>query len=57
MSRAVCVSRLVASAAQNHGYAMSPLEKHTPNIFSKLDLHRPEDDHRRILVVLAWLEG
>lgn len=33
------------------------VEKHITNIFTKFDLHRTEDDHRRVLAVLAWLEG
>lgn len=31
--------------------------KHTNNIFSKLDLPLAPDDNRRVLAVLAWLNG
>jgi len=31
--------------------------KHTNNIFSKLDLPLAPDDNRRVLAVLAWLQG
>jgi DNA-binding NarL/FixJ family response regulator len=33
------------------------VEKHVTNIFSKLDLQPGQQDHRRVLAVLRWLEG
>jgi DNA-binding NarL/FixJ family response regulator len=33
------------------------VEKHVTSIFSKLDLLPAEQDHRRVLAVLHWLEG
>ncbi len=33
------------------------IEKHVSNIFTKLDLPLAEDDHRRVLAVLAWIGG
>jgi DNA-binding NarL/FixJ family response regulator len=33
----------------------SAVEKHVSSIFTKLDLHTTEQDHRRVLAVLRWL--
>jgi DNA-binding NarL/FixJ family response regulator len=33
------------------------IAKHTSNIFAKLDLEVSDDDNRRVLAVLAYLEG
>ena len=33
------------------------VEKHIRGIFTKLDLLPAPDDHRRVLAVIAWLEG
>jgi DNA-binding NarL/FixJ family response regulator len=33
------------------------VEKHVTSIFAKLDLLPAEQDHRRVLAVLRWLEG
>ena len=33
------------------------VEKHVRNIFTKLDLHQDEEQHRRVRAVLAYLQG
>lgn len=35
----------------------SAVAKHTANIFAKLDLSASDDDNRRVLAVLAYLNG
>ena len=49
--------RTNASVAAELVVSEGAVEKHITNIFNKLDLHRTEDDHRRVLAVLAWLDG
>lgn len=48
-SNAAIAERLVVSAGA--------VEKHVGNVFAKLGLHASDGDHRRVLAVLAWLDG
>jgi DNA-binding NarL/FixJ family response regulator len=57
------VLSLVAEGRSNAGVAHrlwvteGTVEKHVRSILTKLDLPEAEDDHRRVLAVLAYLEG
>ena len=44
-----------ASIAQALVVSDGAVEKHTARVFTKLDLHVGDGDHRRVLAVLAWL--
>jgi len=54
---------LMAEGRSNHAIAEAlvvtdgAIEKHVANIFMKLGLPPSEADHRRVLAVLAWLQG
>jgi DNA-binding NarL/FixJ family response regulator len=55
------VLELMAEGRSNTGVAdalvvtAGAVEKHITNIFSKLELPAADDDHRRVLAVLAYL--
>jgi DNA-binding NarL/FixJ family response regulator len=57
------VLTLMAGGRSNSGIAEElvvtdrAVEKHVSNIFWKLDLPATGKDHRRVLAVVAWLEG
>jgi len=57
------VIRLMAEGRSNAGIAAElvvsegAVEKHVSSIFTKLGLPPAEQDHRRVLAVLRWLEG
>jgi DNA-binding NarL/FixJ family response regulator len=46
-----------AAVATRLSITEKAVSKHINNIFSKLDLPPSEDDHRRVLAVLAYLNG
>lgn len=49
--------RTNAAIAESLVVTQGAVEKHISNIFSKLDLPVTEDDHRRVLAVLAFLRA
>ena len=57
------VIRLMAEGRSNTGIAAAlvvsegAVEKHVSSIFTKLGLPPAEQDHRRVLAVLRWIEG
>jgi DNA-binding NarL/FixJ family response regulator len=57
------VIRLMAEGRSNTGIAAElvvtegAVEKHVSSIFTKLGLPPAEQDHRRVLAVLRWLDG
>jgi DNA-binding NarL/FixJ family response regulator len=57
------VLALMAEGRTNAGIArtlvvtLGAVEKHISNIFGKLDLPATDDDHRRVLAVLAFLRA
>jgi DNA-binding NarL/FixJ family response regulator len=57
------VLALMAEGRSNAGIARQlwlaggTVEKHVKSILAKLDIHATEDDHRRVLAVIAFLES
>jgi DNA-binding NarL/FixJ family response regulator len=57
------VLELIAEGRSNAAVAralvvtLGAVEKHISNIFAKLDLPATDDDHRRVLAVLAYLRA
>jgi DNA-binding NarL/FixJ family response regulator len=54
---AMAEGRTNVGIAQALGITEGACEKHISSIFGKLDLPSSENDHRRVLAVLAWLES
>jgi DNA-binding NarL/FixJ family response regulator len=51
----IAQGRTNAAIAREMVVTLGAVEKHVSNIFSKLDLPASDDDHRRVLAVLAYL--
>jgi DNA-binding NarL/FixJ family response regulator len=49
--------RTNAAIARAMVVTQGAVEKHVTNIFGKLDLPHTDDDHRRVLAVLAYLRA
>jgi DNA-binding NarL/FixJ family response regulator len=53
----IAQGRTNAAIARELVVTLGAVEKHISNIFSKLDLPATDDDHRRVLAVLAFLRA
>lgn len=53
----IAQGRTNAAIARELVITLGAVEKHISNIFSKLDLAASDDDHRRVLAVLAYLRA
>jgi DNA-binding NarL/FixJ family response regulator len=53
----IAQGRTNAAIARELVITLGAVEKHISNIFSKLDLPATDDDHRRVLAVLAYLRA
>jgi DNA-binding NarL/FixJ family response regulator len=54
---AMAEGRTNAAIARSLVVSEGAIEKHVSSIFAKLGLAPSDDDHRRVLAVLAWLQG
>jgi DNA-binding NarL/FixJ family response regulator len=53
----IAQGRTNAAIAREMVVTLGAVEKHVTNIFAKLDLPAGDDDHRRVLAVLAYLRA
>jgi DNA-binding NarL/FixJ family response regulator len=53
----IAQGRTNAAIAREMVVTLGAVEKHVSNIFAKLDLPAGDDDHRRVLAVLAYLRA
>ena len=53
----IAQGRTNAAVARELVVTLGAVEKHVSNIFQKLDLPATDDDHRRVLAVLAYLRA